>query len=729
MDMGYIEDMGNEPDTNATDTPYGYTNIYGNANPGMIHHSLSAQRESFSEDPVLLQEVHRVISHISITMELFQKLKPELVLAPSSHIATARYYMQLFLQEVQKAVSPSLQHRKSNGVSTANQHSTGRPLVQSFPQHFPHQQSLPHLQSQQKLNRQQGGVGQSPSTGHTDPNIMPSQQLHQQHLPPGVPHATSPQISQGPSSPQGQSQISQSLLPQQLPARGQPLQQIPSQLQPTPPQQPQSFQLMHHFYQGPLFGPETVNNNSGTDEYETDDAPEDSLYDNSNNNNFMNNSDDVVMSPIDISSIEPSSPREEINSETEFMWEGEKRRKQDASSKPYNANIRVFKVNPSKSRAHRPIVAPHRNPGKVPSSLSNTSASTMMYQFNLKPKNRKTKKAAIATGPPSYPITLTDFEFLKVLGIGTYGKVQLARYKPENTYYCVKILSRYTIFRHKQIEHVQNEKNVLNSVRHPGIVRLFGTTSDTENLYLLMEYVPGGELFTYIRKFGKLSFTTVRFYVAELVLVLEYLHGRNLIYRDLKPENILLDADGHVKLTDFGFSKMVTDKTWTMCGTPDYLAPEVISGQGHGKAVDWWSLGVLVFEMLAGYPPFTDENTMALFDKIREPYNLIYPESFIPEAVDLIKKLLVIDPTRRLGVTRNGVMEIKLHPFFNGLDWQGAAERKTPPPLKPKVKGPDDTSNYNLSGESFGTSALNDVPLSERGVPVPDEISYIFDTF
>jgi len=401
----------------------------------------------------------------------------------------------------------------------------------------------------------------------------------------------------------------------------------------------------------------------------------------------------------------------------------------EGNAKPYQGNIRVFKVNPTKSRALKPATTA-RHPGKVPSSLTNTMASTMMYQFNLnKPKNKKPRRGAIASGPPNSPINLSEFEMLKILGIGTYGKVQLARYKPENTFYCIKILNRYTIFRHKQIEHVQNEKNVLASVRHPNIVRLFGSTNDSENLYLVMEYIPGGELFTYIRRFGKLNFGTVKFYVAELVLVLEYLHSRNLIYRDLKPENILLDSEGNVKLTDFGFSKFVTDRTWTMCGTPDYLAPEVIAGQGHGKAVDWWSLGILVFEMLAGYPPFTDENTLGLFAKIREPGLLVYPEFFPPEAVDFIRNLLVVDPTRRLGMTRRGVLDIRAHPFFNGIDWNGIAERKTPAPLKPKLKGPEDTSNYSCGTESMGNSALNDVPVTQQDLPVPEEVQQFFNTF
>jgi len=266
----------------------------------------------------------------------------------------------------------------------------------------------------------------------------------------------------------------------------------------------------------------------------------------------------------------------------------------------------------------------------------------------------------------------------------------------------------------------------LGSLDHPGIVRLFGTCSDVTYLYLLMEYVPGGELFTYIRQYGKLNVNIAKFYASELVLIIEYMHSRNIIYRDLKPENILLDIDGHVKLTDFGFAKYVQDRTWTICGTPDYLAPEVIAGNGHGKAVDWWSLGILIFEMLAGHPPFTDENALdvGLFAKIREPERLVYPEMFPHEAVDLLKRLLVVDPTRRLGMMRRGILDIKLHPFFNGIDWSGITERKTPPPIKPKISGSYDISNYTQCKQDSAVTVD-----MEEDIPVPPDIQQFFDEF
>lgn len=232
-------------------------------------------------------------------------------------------------------------------------------------------------------------------------------------------------------------------------------------------------------------------------------------------------------------------------------------------------------------------------------------------------------------------------------------------------------------------------------------------------------------MFSYIRKFGRLNLGTVKIYVAELVIILEYLHTSNIVYRDLKPENILLDKSGHLKLTDFGFSKFLYDRTWTLCGTPEYIAPEIILGHGHTKAVDWWSLGVLTYEMLAGYPPFTHENTLGLFEKVKEPQTLVFPNFFTPDAVDLIQKLLVVDPSRRLGVTCRGAIDIKLHPFFAGLNWSGISERKHPPPYKPKIKNSEDVSNFT---QDFRTVVPPQV-TEDDNIAIPSNVQQFFDTF
>ncbi|XP_064429759.1 cAMP-dependent protein kinase catalytic subunit PRKX isoform X2 [Mirounga angustirostris] len=200
--------------------------------------------------------------------------------------------------------------------------------------------------------------------------------------------------------------------------------------------------------------------------------------------------------------------------------------------------------------------------------------------------------------PPAY--RLQDFDTLATVGTGTFGRVQLVKDKTAKHFFALKVMSIPDVIRLKQEQHVHNEKSVLKEVSHPFLVKLFWTCHDERFLYMLMEFVPGGELFSYLRNRGRFSSTTGLFYSAEIVCAIEYLHSREIVYRDLKPENILLDREGHIKLTDFGFAKKLVDKTWTLCGTPEYLAPEVIQSKGHGRAVDWWALGILIFEMHSG---------------------------------------------------------------------------------------------------------------------------------
>jgi len=168
----------------------------------------------------------------------------------------------------------------------------------------------------------------------------------------------------------------------------------------------------------------------------------------------------------------------------------------------------------------------------------------------------------------------------------------------------MKILRKTDLIRLKQVEHVISEREILIQLKHPFVVKLYRTFMDNVNLYILMEFVVGGELFTHLRRAGRFSNDATRFFVCEVLIAIEYMHTLDVIYRDLKPENILLDITGHIKITDFGFAKVVKDRTWTLCGTPEYLAPEIIQSKGHGKAVDWWALGILMVEMLAGFPPF-----------------------------------------------------------------------------------------------------------------------------
>ncbi|KAJ9073130.1 cytochrome c oxidase subunit 1 [Entomophthora muscae] len=293
---------------------------------------------------------------------------------------------------------------------------------------------------------------------------------------------------------------------------------------------------------------------------------------------------------------------------------------------------------------------------------------------------------------------LSDFQLLKTLGTGTFGRVYLTQFKSTENYFAMKVLLKTEVVRLKQVEHINSEKDILAQVHHPFIVNLACTFQDPANLYLLLEYVPGGELFTHLRRAGRFSNAMTRFYTSEIFLAVEYLHSQNIIYRDLKPENLLLDKFGHIKITDFGFAKRVEDRTWTLCGTPEYLAPEIIQSKGHGKAADWWALGILIFEMLAGYPPFFDDNPFGIYEKILIG-KVHFPSHIDPYAKDLIKRLLAQDRSKRLGNLKNGPLDVKSHKWFRETDWNELLSRSINGPIIPPFHHPGDTSNFEEYGE------------------------------
>merc|ERR1719450_1879839 len=237
--------------------------------------------------------------------------------------------------------------------------------------------------------------------------------------------------------------------------------------------------------------------------------------------------------------------------------------------------------------------------------------------------------------------TLDDFTLLKVIGKGSYGKVMLVQHK-NNEVFAMKMLRKENIVKRNQVEHTKTERNVLEAVSHPFIVTLHYAFQTPKKLYFVLEYCPGGELFFHLSRAGRFSEGRCRFYASEILLAIEYLHRLNIIYRDLKPENILLDAEGHVRLTDFGLSKQGIEddnSARSMCGTLEYLAPEIANQQGHGKAVDWYSFGACVFEMLTGLPPFYTEDRTKFFERIRAG-RLTYPSYVSRGAKDMMKRLL-----------------------------------------------------------------------------------------
>jgi len=303
-----------------------------------------------------------------------------------------------------------------------------------------------------------------------------------------------------------------------------------------------------------------------------------------------------------------------------------------------------------------------------------------------------------------------DFEVLKLIGKGTFGQVFQVRKKDTKRIYAMKVLSKKVIVQKKEIQHTIGERNILvrtASTESPFIVGLKFSFQTTADLYLVTDYMSGGELFWHLQKEGRFLEVRAKFYIAELILALRHLHQHDIVYRDLKPENILLDANGHIALCDFGLSKAnlaKDDVTNTFCGTTEYLAPEVLLDEaGYTKMVDFWSLGVLVFEMCCGWSPFYAEDTQQMykniaFGKVRFPR-----DALSNEGRNFVKGLLNRNPAHRLGA-KGDAEELMAHPFFSDVDWNRLSKKMVSPPFKPKLKGELDTSNFD---PEF-TNALSD---------------------
>ncbi|CAC5402187.1 cAMP-dependent protein kinase catalytic subunit,cAMP-dependent protein kinase type 2,Putative serine/threonine-protein kinase PRKY,cGMP-dependent protein kinase 2,cAMP-dependent protein kinase type 3,cAMP-dependent protein kinase catalytic subunit gamma,Ribosomal protein S6 kinase beta-1,cAMP-dependent protein kinase catalytic subunit alpha,Ribosomal protein S6 kinase beta,Protein kinase 3,cGMP-dependent protein kinase, isozyme 2 forms cD5/T2,Serine/threonine-protein kinase sck2,cGMP-dependent protein kina len=296
-------------------------------------------------------------------------------------------------------------------------------------------------------------------------------------------------------------------------------------------------------------------------------------------------------------------------------------------------------------------------------------------------------------------ITLDQLEIVATLGMGGFGRVELVQLTADrsNTF-ALKCLKKKHIVDTRQQEHIYSEKKIMSEARSLFIARLYKTFKDVKYVYMLMEVCLGGELWTILRDRGCFDEITARFCISCVIEAFRYLHDRGIIYRDLKPENLLLDSHGYVKLVDFGFAKKIGQgrKTWTFCGTPEYVAPEIILNRGHDRAADYWSLGILMFELLTGSPPFAGSDPMKTYNIILKGIDVVeFPRRVGKTATMLIKKLCRDSPVERLGYGKGNINEIKKHKWFQGFDWEGLQTRSMVPPIVPKIKGSADFSNFD----------------------------------
>ena len=299
-------------------------------------------------------------------------------------------------------------------------------------------------------------------------------------------------------------------------------------------------------------------------------------------------------------------------------------------------------------------------------------------------------------------LTLNDFNIISNLGKGCYGKVLLAEKKDSNELFAIKFIEKELIDKSEKLHHILSERNVLCSTSCPFIINLFYAFQTPLSFCLCLEYIPGGDLFNYMQKFNFFSLTQIKFYISEISIALNYLHNKKIIYRDLKPENILINFDGHIKLTDFGLSRLMdSNQTQTFCGTPDFMAPEIIKGENYDISVDWWSLGILIYEMIYHKPPFYSENKNKIFQKILND-DIYFSGLYDEEITTLIEGLLQKDPKLRFGYK-----EIFNHSFLKEIDPEKVLLKFYEPPFLPKLNSNylnNDNLNDNLIESDINNS-------------------------
>jgi len=318
-------------------------------------------------------------------------------------------------------------------------------------------------------------------------------------------------------------------------------------------------------------------------------------------------------------------------------------------------------------------------------------------QSQVSVEDRMRAMSFVGERPKPIEMTIEDFDMLKVLGKGTFGKVMLAKEKKTKEVYAIKILKKSMVLEKDELVHTLTENNVLAKCKHPFLTQLHYSFQTQDLLCFVLEYVNGGELFFHLSKDKRFSEDRTRFYICEISLAMTYLHGEGIIYRDLKLENLMLDREGHIKITDFGLCKEDVnygDSTTTFCGTPEYLAPEVIEDSDYGRAVDWWGVGVVMYEMISGMLPFRSRDHEELFGLILSKAVKV-PAFFSAEAKDCVLRLLNKTPEKRLGGGEADGKEVLGHPFFASMDLKKVEAREMPAPMIPKISSETDVSNFD----------------------------------
>jgi len=372
--------------------------------------------------------------------------------------------------------------------------------------------------------------------------------------------------------------------------------------------------------------------------------------------------------------------------------------------------------------------------GKGPTSNGNNSNGREETPVSPSPvrssepaKTKPEKQAETETRAPagfeknekteSKKIGLDDFTQLKVIGRGGFGRVLLVKKRDTEKVYAMKVLKKRLIAQRGEVVHTRTEKSVLAKLDHPFLAKLHWSFQTEENLYFIMDFINGGELFHHLSKEKKFTEDRAKFYAAEIVSGMVYLHKAGVIYRDLKPENLLLSHKGHIVMTDFGLSKEGLHnsdaKTATFCGTPEYLAPEIIKGEDYTKAIDWWSVGTLIYEMLTGLPPFYTEDEENMYHRIMTA-DLTIPSFFSPAVADIIKKFLTRNSSERL----QNPDEIKAHEWFKDINWRKLENLELTPPFVPDVDAPDDVKNIDdeFLMEDVGDDPDDDVDVTQGPV-------------